>query len=111
MGVGGGQHSQTGSTARSLRTGGSQRGSVFSRGVARRRVGSACCVESGVEEGAGPGDQEEWPSDGCHNGAQDQLCTSFCGHSQEYRAKNKGGLIGRGPVLLGLMFLLVEGDR
>lgn len=45
------------------------------------------------------------------DGAQDQLCTSFCRHSQEYRAKNKGGQIGRGPVLLGLMFLLVERDR
>lgn len=94
MGVSGRQHSQI------LEGWWEPERKRFQQGCGSEKgCGSACCVESGVEEGAGPGDQEEWPSDG------------FCGHSQEYRAKNEGGQIGRGPVLLGLMFLLVEGDR
>ena len=56
----------------------------------RKRFQQACGSEKGwlcvlcgewCGRGSRTGDQEEWPSD------------DFCRHSQEYRAKNKGGQI------------------
>lgn len=44
------------------------------------------------------------------DGSQDQLCTSLC-RQLGIQSQEQGRQIGRAPVLLEFMFLLVEGDR